>query len=161
MLVACLAALTADSITTTLAAAPRAAGVVVYVDLPSRVEVAASRSLLARIPVPIRVPAPTPTRTPVVTPSAGPQSSWLVRVAACIRREESGGDYTTDTGNGYYGAYQFSDSTWHAVSGLPGHASDYPPSVQDYWFMRVFARLRGDRVRQQQWGTWRSCAPNG
>jgi hypothetical protein len=45
---------------------------------------------------------------------------------------ESGGDYSIDTGNGYYGAYQFDSSTWDAY-GDPayGEASEAPPAAQD------------------------------
>jgi hypothetical protein len=46
----------------------------------------------------------------------------LEAIAAC----ESGGDPTTDTGNGFYGKYQFTLETWQAVggSGNPAHASE-------------------------------------
>lgn len=44
---------------------------------------------------------------------------------ASIRQCESGGNYSTNTGNGYYGAYQFSQETWNAYggSGNPAQAS--------------------------------------
>ena len=46
----------------------------------------------------------------------------LEAIAAC----ESGGDPTTDTGNGFYGKYQFTLETWAAVggSGNPAQASE-------------------------------------
>lgn len=47
---------------------------------------------------------------------------------------ESGGDYTADTGNGYYGAYQFDQSTWdsYAPEGYAGtNPATAPPEVQD------------------------------
>lgn len=47
-------------------------------------------------------------------------------VLACIRSYEQGVDgYETDTGNGYYGAYQFDQETWESVggSGNPAEAS--------------------------------------
>lgn len=49
---------------------------------------------------------------------------------AALRECESGNTYTKNTGNGYYGAYQFSLSTWQSMggSGLP---SDAPPAEQD------------------------------
>jgi hypothetical protein len=52
-------------------------------------------------------------------PAASPT---LEAIAAC----ESGGDPATDTGNGFYGKYQFTLSTWSAVggSGNPAHASE-------------------------------------
>lgn len=49
---------------------------------------------------------------------------------ANIRMRESGGNYATNTGNGFYGAYQFNLGTWRGVggSGLPSDAS---PAEQD------------------------------
>lgn len=51
-------------------------------------------------------------------------------IFARIRAKESGGNYSTNTGNGYYGAYQFDLGTWRGVggSGLPSNAS---PEEQD------------------------------
>ena len=49
---------------------------------------------------------------------------------AQLRQCESGGDYTKDTGNGYYGAYQFDLPTWRSVGGS-GKPSDAPPWEQD------------------------------
>ena len=48
-----------------------------------------------------------PTQSPT-----SPSSSWD-RVAAC----ESGGNWSTNTGNGYYGGLQFSTSTWLSAGG--------------------------------------------
>jgi len=56
-----------------------------------------------------------------------PGPEWL----AALRQCESGGNYATNTGNGFYGAYQFTLSTWASVGG-----SGYPhlaaPAEQDY-----------------------------
>jgi hypothetical protein len=48
--------------------------------------------------------------------------STLQRIAQC----ESGGNPSTDTGNGFYGKYQFTLSTWAGVGGHgnPAHASE-------------------------------------
>jgi hypothetical protein len=45
---------------------------------------------------------------------------------------ESGGDYSINTGNGYYGGYQFDSGTWDAY-GDPAYAEAHlaPPAVQD------------------------------
>jgi uncharacterized protein YabE (DUF348 family) len=53
-------------------------------------------------------------------------AEWLYKLRSC----ESGGNYQDDTGNGYYGAYQFSLGTWERLgySGLPSSAS---PETQD------------------------------
>jgi hypothetical protein len=112
--------------------------------------------------VAIRVSKPKPKvhhvstrRTAVVPRHYG--TAYLVAMASCIRHHESG-VYTRNSGNGYYGAYQFSDATWHAQTHLPGHASDYPKAVQDYWFMHTWAKLTSDSARQGQWSTYHFCS---
>jgi len=59
---------------------------------------------------------------------------------AGIRNCESGGNYATNTGNGYYGAYQFDLPTWQSVGGT-GLPSDASPAVQD----ALAARLADQR----------------
>jgi muramidase (phage lysozyme) len=56
-----------------------------------------------------------------------PLRSTLAAIAWC----ESRGNYRTNTGNGFFGAYQFLPSTWRAVGGrgMPHLAS---PAEQDY-----------------------------
>jgi len=70
-------------------------------------------------------------------------------VWAALRQCESGGNYTTDTGNGYYGAYQFSLPTWLSL-GYGGLPSAAPPAVQDAAAQRLQAR--------SGWGQWPACA---
>jgi peptidoglycan hydrolase-like protein with peptidoglycan-binding domain len=72
-------------------------------------------------------------------------ANTLGGVWACIRQHESGGNYATNTGNGYYGAYQFALSTWRALggAGLPSSAS---PAVQDAMAQKLQA--------QSGWGQW-------
>src|SRR4051812_44702042 len=73
-------------------------------------------------------------------PSAG---DWLK-----LRTCKSGGNYATNTGNGYYGAYQFDLGTWASVggSGLPSNAS---PATQDALAYKLW-QPRG-------WSPW-TCA---
>lgn len=101
-------------------------------------------------------PPTTAPRSPRSTVQAAPSRGG--GVLPCIRRYE--GAYTTNTGNGYYGAYQFDRNTW---GGKPdpqgvrrsgavtraGHGewanrlpSDAPPSVQDAAAAQLF-RERG------------------
>lgn len=73
--------------------------------------------------------------------SADPSASaW-----ASLRQCESTGNYGINTGNGYYGAYQFDLSTWQSVggSGMPNRAS---ASEQDYRALYLY-RMRG-------WSPW-------
>jgi hypothetical protein len=57
-------------------------------------------------------PARTPPSTPAGQPT--PTSSGWDAVAQC----ESGGNWATNTGNGYYGGLQFTQATWRAAGGL-------------------------------------------
>ncbi|MHB8264130.1 MAG: transglycosylase family protein [Acidimicrobiales bacterium] len=70
-------------------------------------------------------------------------------VWAALRQCESGGNYSANTGNGYYGAYQFTLSTWYSLgqAGLPSQA---PPATQD-----SAAELLQSRAG---WGQWPACS---
>lgn len=58
---------------------------------------------------------------------SGSLADWLYKLRMC----ESGGNYQANTGNGYYGAYQFADATWdHWGTGYT-RADLAPPAVQD------------------------------
>lgn len=59
-------------------------------------------------------------------PVSGSLGTWLLELRTC----ESRGNYQDNTGNGYYGAYQFSLGTWQRL-GFSGLPSDAAPSVQD------------------------------
>lgn len=76
--------------------------------------------------------------------AVAPYRSWLASTRSC----ESGGNYRANTGNGFYGAYQFMVGTWATVggSGLPSDAS---PLEQDY--RAVLLMLRDGR------GQWPVC----
>ncbi len=52
------------------------------------------------------------TKTVATTNFAGGSTVWD-RLAQC----EAGGNWATNTGNGYYGGLQFSLGTWHAYGG--------------------------------------------
>jgi len=68
---------------------------------------------------------------------------------AKLRMCESSGNYATNTGNGYYGAYQFNLATWRDLgySGLP---SDAAPAVQDEAAQQLYA--------QRGWQPWPACS---
>ena len=78
-------------------------------------------------------------------PSPSSSSADLAALRSC----ESGGNYRANTGNGYYGAYQFSPSTWQSL-GHGGRASDAAPHVQDEAALRL-ASTKG-------WSQWPACA---
>jgi hypothetical protein len=60
-----------------------------------------------------------------------------------LRFCESGGVYTTNTGNGFYGAYQFDLQTWQSMGGRG------QPSAASYWEQDIRAKAlfwaRGDQ----------------
>lgn len=67
---------------------------------------------------------------------------------ALARLRSCEGSYTSNTGNGYYGAYQFDRQTWGNFGGF-AVASDAPPSVQDEKAWLTYQR-RG-------WQPWPAC----
>jgi hypothetical protein len=66
---------------------------------------------------------------------AKPYRSWLRSTRAC----ESGGNYRTATGNGYWGAYQFDLQTWQSVGGV-GYPHQAPWWEQDYRAAKLVRR---------------------
>lgn len=83
------------------------------------------------------------------TPHAASAQTATANDFARLRGCESGGRYATNTGNGYYGAYQFDLRTWQGLGygGLPSSAS---PAVQD----QAAERLQAARG----WSPWPACS---
>ncbi|MGI8578495.1 MAG: transglycosylase family protein [Nocardioidaceae bacterium] len=79
--------------------------------------------------------------------SAATNTTWD-RLAQC----ESGGNWQINTGNGYYGGLQFSQSTWAGFGGTQyaPRADLASPSQQMATAERVLA--------SQGWGAWPSCS---
>lgn len=99
--------------------------------------------------------APPATEPPVEEPAPEPETgggglgdpyfegSWD-QLAEC----ESGGDWSINTGNGFYGGIQFQLSSWQAVGG-----SGYPHEAS-----REEQIARGQALWEQQgWGAWPAC----
>lgn len=76
--------------------------------------------------------------------AADPSANAWLQLRIC----ESSNRYDVDTGNGYYGAYQFSLSTWASVGGT-GKPSDASPAEQDYRALMLY--------RKRGWQPW-TCA---
>jgi Transglycosylase-like domain len=70
-------------------------------------------------------------------------------VWARLRSCESGGRYTANTGNGFFGAYQFLPRTWRSL-GYPGLPHQAPPEMQDEAARKLQAR--------GGWGQWPVCS---
>ncbi len=78
-------------------------------------------------------------------PARGAAPPHLEAIAAC----ESGGDPSANTGNGYYGKYQFSLSTWQAVGGT-GNPAQASEAEQDSRAAQLYARAGASQ--------WPNCA---
>ena len=76
--------------------------------------------------------------------NAASDSTWDA-LAQC----ESGGNWSIDTGNGYYGGLQFSLSTWQAYGGS-GNPADASREEQ--------IRVAENTLAGQGWGAWPSCS---
>ena len=76
--------------------------------------------------------------------SADPSASDWQRLRQC----ESGDDYTIDTGNGYYGAYQFDLATWQSLGGT-GYPNEASPETQDAMALKLW--------QERGWSPW-ACA---
>lgn len=74
---------------------------------------------------------------------SGSFAEALARLRSCE------GSYTSDTKNGYYGAYQYDLKTWGNYQGY-ANASLAPPAVQDQKVWETYQR-RG-------WSPWPSCS---
>lgn len=83
-------------------------------------------------------------RTPRLVIAGAADDVW-----ARLRRCEAGGDYRRNSGNGYYGAYQFSAATWRSL-GYPGLPHQAPPEVQDEAAQKL--------QRRSGWGQWPACS---
>jgi hypothetical protein len=114
----------------------------------------AAAAAAAATKTPTTLPAPSASGPPAssavtsINPGASPPNSLAADFAA-IRRCEASGDYSLNTGNGYYGAYQFAYQTWIDLgeSGLPSTA---PPATQDAAAYRLYLR--------SGWASWPACA---
>jgi LysM repeat protein len=83
------------------------------------------------------------------TASAAPDSTWDA-VAQC----ESSGNWSINTGNGYYGGLQFSQSTWNAFGGQE-YAARADLATKEQQIAIAEKTLAG-----QGWGAW-ACAYAG
>lgn len=71
---------------------------------------------------------------------------------ALRRQIESGGNYNTNNGNGYVGAYQFSPSTISSIESATGMKWSMDPATQD-----AFA----DYYANQRYGGWQNVPTTG
>jgi peptidoglycan hydrolase CwlO-like protein len=89
----------------------------------------------------IVTPAPAPAPTSGYVDAGG---VWLQ-----LRMCESSDNYAVNSGNGFYGAYQFAEATWTGL-GYPGRPDLESHQMQDQAAMQLEARAG--------WGQWPACS---
>ena len=130
----------------------------IYPGQSLRIPTADEQLTMRALPVAAPAPAPVAQATPAATSSYTPRASQPVASAApavaggsvwdSIAACESGGNWSINTGNGYYGGLQFTLGSWQAVggSGLPSNAS------------REEQISRAQMLQARQgWGAWPAC----
>ena len=121
--------------------------------VPDPSEQLASRPLPNAQPAPAPQPAAAPKATAPakrqVKAAAAPVSSSGAGVWDRLAQCESGGNWSINTGNGYYGGLQFSLSSWRAVGG-----SGYPHQAS-----KSEQITRAEMLKARQgWGAWPACS---
>lgn len=128
----------------------------IYPGQSLRIPTAEEQLTIRALPVATPAPAvePVATTSSYTPRSSQPAASTAPAVASgsvwdSLAICESGGNWSINTGNGYYGGLQFSLGTWQAVggSGLPSEAS------REEQIARAQAVLA-----RQGWGAWPACS---
>jgi hypothetical protein len=115
-------------------------------NLPPMLTPATVAVVAARGPaIQLTEPPPAPPTTTIPVP---PHFDVWVELAEC----ESGGDWSINTGNGYYGGLQFTLTSWNATGGWQ-HAPrpDLADALDQMWAAEVL-------LMHQGWGAWPACA---
>jgi Transglycosylase-like domain len=97
-----------------------------------------SLDVLRRMRMPRRA-ATLVTTGPPSQPPAGTQTIHAGGTLEAIAQCESGGNPSTDTGNGFHGKYQFTQSTWESVGGT-GNPAAASEAEQDKRAAMLYAR---------------------
>jgi hypothetical protein len=104
-----------------------------------------SSRLFARIAlVAVALATPLAFTTPA---QAASEATWD-RIARC----ESGGNWATNTGNGYYGGLQFTRSTWNSYGGTAYAATANHASRAEQ--IAIAEKV----LAGQGWGAWPTCS---
>ena len=97
----------------------------------------------------VREPEPEPEPEPAAPSYKGYTFRFDLALWDRLARCESGGNWSINTGNGYYGGIQFSRASWRAVGG-----TGYP-----HQHSRLEQIYRGERLQARQgWGAWPACS---
>jgi hypothetical protein len=113
---------------------------------PTTTSVASVAKVVARqSPPATQAPAPTTTSPPKPRPGDPNDPATWDRLAQC----EASGNWSTNTGNGYYGGLQFSLTSWQRFGG-----TGYPHEASKATQISIGKRLQA----ADGWGAWPGCA---
>ena len=113
-------------------------------DLPGDAPAEMTSAVQSPPVTPAAQPDATPQATTAPAPTVASGSVWD-SLAAC----ESGGNWSINTGNGFYGGLQFTLSSWRAMGG-----SGYPNQAS-----RTEQIARAEQLLATQgWGAWPACS---
>lgn len=88
-----------------------------------------------------------------------PSATWLAQ-ARCVHARE--GSWSANTGNGYFGGFQFAAQTWARVGGAPVPALSHPGNAKFPFSVPMHEQLyRAWLLWQHDGGTWRSWGATG
>jgi len=90
-----------------------------------------------------------PALIPIGTATAGADGDTLAKQMYRLRVCESSDRYHINTGNGYYGGYQFNLRTWHGL-GFRGYPHRARAATQDKATIKLH--------NQRGWKPWPACA---
>jgi transglycosylase-like protein len=93
---------------------------------------------------------------PAAAARSGPSASWLAQ-ARCVHLKE--GPWTANTGNGYFGGFQFAAKTWRRIGGRRdasfGHPGDprfpFSPTAAEQ-LRRAWLLWKADGGSWRSWG---------
>jgi hypothetical protein len=106
------------------------------------------RTWKLELPQPVQVLASAPPAQAAAPPQTGPPSSVWTRLAAC----ESGGNWATNSGNGYYGGLQEDMTFWRNYGGTAYASRPDLASAS----AQIAVAQRGQAV--QGYGAWPACS---
>lgn len=96
---------------------------------------------------------------PAAAAQSGPTADWLAQ-ARCVHLKE--GSWTANTGNGYFGGFQFAAATWRRVGGKADPAFAHPGDPAFPFTVSAREQLyRAWLLWKRDGGTWRSWGAVG
>jgi resuscitation-promoting factor RpfB len=96
---------------------------------------------------------------PAAASTWSPPAAWLAQ-AKCVHAKE--GPWAANTGNGYFGGFQFSAATWKRVGGAPDPAFTHPGNAAFPFQAPAREQLyRAWLLWQRDGHTWRSWGAVG